>query len=60
MIFLMVGFLLMVRVSKYADLTLTLMVANFTIQKDAKKGEKILKPWHVGTHIREYSVRAIQ
>ena len=28
-IFLMVGFLLMVRVSKYAGLTLTLMVANF-------------------------------
>ena len=32
--------------------TLKLLVAIFTIKYDAKKVEKLLKPWHVGTLLR--------
>ena len=36
-------------------LTLMLLVANLSIQNDAKKNEKLLKPWHMGTHLRMLS-----
>ena len=36
-------------------LTLMLLVDNFIIQNGAKKAEKCLKPWHVGTHLRVLS-----
>ena len=33
-------------------LTLTLLVANLRpVQNDAKKPQKCLKPWHMGTHL---------
>ena len=39
---------------KYA-LTLMLLVANLAITKSCKNHEKLMKPWQMGTHLRELS-----
>ena len=36
-------------------LTLRLVVANFAMTQLCKKGEKWVKPWHMGTHLRVLS-----
>ena len=36
----------------FKNLTLMLLVANFPITKWCRKTEKVLKPWHMGIHLR--------
>ena len=41
--------------SALKGLTLKLLVANLANAKRGKRPENLLKPWHMGTHLRELS-----